>query len=195
MAWQGWSRKSLSLLLIGSLAFNVGVGVTFGVQAYDRFAARERPDDGRPGRGPGRGARGPRGPRGLEMLNLTPEQKVQTDAARESFFEQVSGLRRQVREQHEALTGLMRAAEPDREAIAAQIGEISRLREQMDWRVVEHFLNVKRLLEPAQHEAFNDMIGRAFSRGGPGYGQFGGRRGHHKRMEKGRRGAPYRGDE
>lgn len=192
MAWRGWSRKSLSLLLIASLAFNVGVGVTFGVQAYSKYAAPDRPDGPRRGRGPGHG---PRGMRGLEKLNLTPEQKAQTDAARNSFFERVRELRREIRAQNDVLTNLMSPAVPNREAIAAQIGEISRLRAQMDRDVVEHFLNVKQLLDPSQHEAFNDMIQRAFSRGGPGHGPFGGPRGRHKGPGHGKRGALHQGDE
>ena len=188
MAWRGWSRKSLSLLLIASLAFIVGVGVTSGVQAYSKYATPDRPD------GPRRG-RGHRGPGCIEKLNLTPEQQAQMDAARDSFFERVGELRREIRAQHDVLTDLMSPAEPDREAIAVQIDEISLLRAEMDRSVVEHFLDVKQLLDPEQHEAFNDMIHRAFSRGGPGHGPFGGHRGRHKGPGHERRGTLHQGDE
>jgi Spy/CpxP family protein refolding chaperone len=178
--------------LIASLAFNVGVGVTFGVQAYHKYATPDRPDAPRRGRGLGHG---PRRMHGLEKLNLTPEQQAHMEAARDSFFVRVRELRRTVREQHEALTELMSPAEPDREAIAVQIDEISRLRAEMDWSVVEHFLDMKQLLDPEQHEAFNDMIHRAFSRGGPGHGPFGGHGGRHKGPGHKRRGALHQGDE
>ena len=192
MAWQGWSLKSLSLLLIASLAFNVGVGVTFGVQAYSKYATPDRPDGQRRGRGPGHG---PRGMHGLEKLNLTPAQRAHMEAARDNFFGRVHELRRAIREQHDVLTDLMSPAEPDREAIAVQIDEISRLRAEMDRSVVEHFLDMKRLLDPEQHEAFNDMIHRAFSRGGPGHGPFGRHGGRHKGPGYGKRGTLHQDDE
>ena len=192
MAWRGWSRRSLSTLLIASLAFNVGVGVTFGVQAYHKYAAPDRPDGPWPGRGRGYG---PRGMHGLEKLNLTPEQQAHMEAARDGFFEQIRELRRAVREQHDVLTSLMSAAEPDRQAIELELSEIARLRGQMDRHVVEHFLDVKQILEPEQHEAFNEMIHRAFSRGGRGHGPFGGHHGRHKGRGRKGRGALHEGDD
>jgi hypothetical protein len=58
----------------------------------------------------------------------------------------------------------------------------------MDRRVVEHFLDSKSFLEPPQHERFNKMIRRAFSRGGPGGMGRDGHRGPRGGRGHGRRG-------
>ena len=182
MSWQGWNRRSLSLLLIASLAFNIGVGATFGALAYRKYSASDilgQPRDRRGG--PGRfGA--------LGRLNLTPDQETQMTEAREKMIELVRELRQELKQENRVLTELMVAPEPDREAITAQLSRVASLREQMDRYVVEHFLNTKQLLAPEQHEAFNEMIRRAFARGGPGGGGHGGPRGPHKGPGRGRRG-------
>ncbi len=179
MAWRGWSRKSLSLLLIVSLAFNIGVGVTFGVMAYRNLTTPRRPHG--PGDGPGRF-------HSLRDLELSPEQETQMKAAREKMIERVHELRRAVREENRVLTELMTAPEPDREAIAGQVGRITAARQQMDRHVVEHFLDVRGLLDPDQQEAFNKTIRRAFSRGGPGARGLGGHHGPGKGRGHGREG-------
>ena len=179
MLTTGRRRNWLTLLLIASLAFNVGVVATFGVMTYRKRA--EPPDHGPRGQGHGR-------PDICKMLDLTEEQDAQMQASRRAMREEVRELRREIREENLALTDLIGALEPDRELIAAQLGKIASLREQMDRRVVEHFLDSKSFLEPAQHEMFNKMVRRAFSRGGPG-GM--GRDGH--RGPRGSRGRGMRG--
>ena len=179
MAWRGWSRKSLSLLLIVSLAFNIGVGVTFGVMAYRNLTTPRRPH--RPGDGPGRF-------HSLKELNLTPEQESQMKAAREKMIGRAHELRRAVKEEHKVLTDLMAAPEPDREAIEEQLSKIAVVRQQLDRHVVEHFLDVRGFLDPDQQEAFNKTIRRAFSRGGPGARGLGGHHGPGKGRGHGREG-------
>ena len=179
MAWQGWSRKSLSLLLIVSLAFNIGVGVTFGVMAYRNLTTPRKPH--RPGDGPGRCD-------SLEDLKLSPEQEAQMKAAREKMIERVHELRRAVKEEQKVLTDLMTAPEPDGEAIEEQLGRIAAARQQLDRHVVEHFLEVRKLLNPNQQEAFNKTIRRAFSRGGPGARGLGGHHGLGKGRGRGGKG-------
>ena len=179
MAWQGWSRKSLSLLLIVSLAFNVGVGVTFGVMTYRNLTTSRKPDQ--PGHRPGRFHL-------LEDLRLSPEQESQMKAARAKMFERVHELRRAVREEHRVLTNLMAAPEPNREAIEEQVSKIAAVRQQLDRHVVEHFLDVREFLDPDQQVAFNKTIRRAFSRGGPGGRGLGGHHGPGKGRGHGREG-------
>ena len=180
MAWQGWSRRSLSLLLIVSLAFNIGVGVTFGVMAYYRKLTPHRQPH-RPGERPGRFDP-------LKALNLSPEQEAQMKAGREKMIERVHELRRAVKEGHRILADLMVGPEPDREAIEKQLTEIAAARQQLDRRVVEHFLNAREFLDPDQQEAFNRMIRRAFSHGGPGGRGLGGHHGAGKGRGYGRKG-------
>lgn len=180
------ARQSLRLvwlILIASLAFNAGVGVAFGVLTFRKYATPS--ERGQRRDGPGR-------LQSLDRLNLTPDQEVTTASAREEMTGRVHELRQGLKDEHAVLTDLMTAPELDREAIATQLSTIASSRERVDRCVVEHFLRIKELLEPDQQEAFNEMIRRAFSCGGPGRGGFGGLRGHHKGPGRGRRGT-FRG--
>jgi Spy/CpxP family protein refolding chaperone len=170
------------LLLIASLAFNVGVGATFGALAYRKHSTPSMRGDRKEHRG-GPGRLGV-----LKRLNLTPDQEMQITEARGKMIELVRELRHELKQENRVLTELMVAPEPDREAITVQLSRVTSLREKMDRHVVEHFLNTKQLLAPDQHEAFNEMIHRAFSHGGPGRGGHGGPRGPHDRPGRGRRG-------
>jgi Spy/CpxP family protein refolding chaperone len=195
MSREGWSRTSLWLILIASLAFNAGVGVTFGVLAYRQYAAprdsergpREREKE------PGERGRGRCLARLIEKLDLTPEQAAQLETAEEKMRQGIRELRRESRKENEALAELMSAPDPDREAIAAQLASIASLRGTMQEQVVEHYLDMKKLLGPDQQEELNKMIRRVFSRGGPGGGGPSGPRGPHHRSGCGKRG-PFHGE-
>ena len=175
-------RRFLWLALIASLAFNAGVGATVGVRAYQQVSD----PDGRRHR--------PGGCRLTEELNLTPEQAESVAAARVEMMDGLRGLRGQLREVRQALTELMTAAEPDRDAIAEQIGRIASLDEQKHHRLVAHFLDIKQLLNPDQQEAFNETIRRGMSRHGRRHGGFGGP-GHHGRRAAHGNGKPVHSDD
>lgn len=141
-------RNGLWLLVIVSLAFNVGFGTTFGVRTYRHH-----------GRGGEHGNSSAR--RSLhEALNLSTEQTAQMDAAREKLLGQVDELRQQLGVESEALAELVTADEPDSAAMAAQLDSVASLRRQIQQRVLEHFLEVKELLRPDQREAFDEVIRR-----------------------------------
>lgn len=189
MSSAGLNRKAVWLALIASLAFNAGVGTTFGVRTYRKYRSPCPQRDHQPCRdGPCRFG-------SLGMLDLTPEQHAQMKAARGKMMESGCEVRHEVREQIEVLTELMAASDPDREAIAAQVSKIARLREQLDRRMVEHFLDAKHMLDPDQQGAFNELIRRAFSRGGPGRAGHGGPCGHGKGPGRGRRGSFHDGND
>ena len=169
-----WLRgKSVWLLLIASLAFNVGVGTTFGVRTYQHY---RKPCER--GRGPGHAGL-------LNELNLTPDQVEQTEAIKQKVFEGARYLRRELKQESEILAGLIAAPQPDREAITVQLGRISALHEQKLRQVVEHFLDIKELLDSEQCEAFNETIHRVFLRGRLGRPGFGGHHGPHGRPDRG----------
>ena len=77
MAREGWNRKSLSWLLIASLAFNTGVGVAFGVLTYRKHAAPSEPNE-RKGHWERRGRGGPLDPVAVGRWPLRPTQPAQT---------------------------------------------------------------------------------------------------------------------
>ena len=181
-----WHNRALWLVLVASLAFNAGVGATVGVRAYNRYAGHS-PSDGphRPGRGP----------RMLQDLDLTEEQRTQLRAAREGLRERHQQLGETIRAETDILADLLTAAEPDRETIASQVSKLAELREQLDWDLVDHLLDIRHMLKPAQYEAFDEVIRHTLHRGGKGRHGPGGPRGLHRGPGEGRRGRWHRGDD
>ena len=174
------NRRWLVLVCVASLAFNAGVGATVGVRTYRRLVGPGREFQGKPqGESPGEargwGRRGDRGARGEygrgqresrlhQALGLSQDQAESLRLARKTMFENVGALRGVLRDENRALSDLIAAPKPDRVAIDAQLGRIASLRAEIDLRVVEHFLGIKEILEPEQHEAFNEVVHRAFNR-------------------------------
>lgn len=146
----------LLMVLIASLALNAGVGATFGVRALTG------PRDERDHRRGGREHRLP------EMLGLPPEEAERVREQESKLFADIDALREQLRPQHEALTALMTAPEPDREAIRAQLIDINTTRNQMTGRLVEHLLDVRATLDAPRREKLDEFIKRRFERHGPG---------------------------
>lgn len=174
MSSNAWNRRTIWLVFIASLAFNAGVGATVGVRAYNRYAV-QRPDvETLP----------PDRPRHLlRRLDLSPQQRARLHAARDDLRERHRQLGEQLRDETDVLTELLSASDPDREAVAAQISLIADLREQLDHDMVDHLLEVRRMLQPAQYEAFNEIVHRALHRGGLGKH---GPRGPHGGFRRGR---------
>ena len=151
-------RNGLWLLVLVSLAFNVGFGTTFGVRTYRHYCRA-----GGDGNGNAR--------RSLqEALNLSPEQTAQMDDARAKLLLQVDELRQQLSVEREALAELVTAGEPDSAAMATQLDSVASLRREIQRRVLEHLLEMKKLLRPEQREAFDEVIRRhIFPRNGHGH--------------------------
>ena len=150
------SRYSLPWwLLLISLAFNLGFGATYGTRTY----------------GPVGGWR--RGPEGARMrerwrepLDLTDEQKARFDEINGALMEQIGRHRQQMRDARMELADLLIETEPDPGAIAVLLDEISAIQRDAQQLVVERLLQQKRLLEPGQLEAFNEVIRREVFSGG-----------------------------
>ena len=175
-AWQG---RILWLVLIASLAFNAGVGSTFGVRAYHRFVEPAR--FGRPG-GP------PHGPRLLHALNLTEEQQVFLRNERGKLRERHHEVFQKIQMETDVLGDLLTSSEPDPGAIQSQLQKLAEFRQRLESDLVEHLLEVRRMLQPAQHEAFDEVICHTLHRGGKRHHGFRGAYGVH-----GGRGHPGRG--
>lgn len=184
MAWL--ASKWHWLVLIGSLAFNAGVGTTFGVRAYNRHAEFF-------------GGPGPRHRHRefLEHMNLRPEQIAKIEAEGEALHTQMRELHRAFRKESAVLADLLLAEEPDRDAIAAQLDKLAQMHRTKQEQVVEHVLRFSELLDDDQRPPFEGSIRRIIRRcglGPPGFdkhprhrGQFGppgegrGRGGGHRR--------------
>jgi Spy/CpxP family protein refolding chaperone len=162
-----WNRKVEVVVLIASLAFNAGVGVTAGVRSYQERCEREdRPRHGR-------------GFNLLEGLDLRPEQVERFQGPQDALSAELRDLHRTLRDEQAALTELLLAAEPDRQAVADQITAISALKESVQRRMTDHLLDIKAQLDPEQVESFNEILARRMARWqGPREGRGGSRGGH-----------------
>jgi len=127
MAWL--ASRWYWLVLIGSLAFNAGVGTTFGVRAYSQHTEFL-------------GRRGPRhGPGNLlKQLDLRPEQMAAIEAEGETLHAQMRELHRAFREVSAKLADLLMVDKPDRDAIAAQLDKLAEMHRTKQEQVVEHVL-------------------------------------------------------
>jgi Spy/CpxP family protein refolding chaperone len=135
-------------VLIISLAFNIGFGVTFGVRSCRHFCERESRSEGT-------------SLRNLhELLNLTPEQDALMLSAKENLLRQVERVQQELTVERTTLATLLAASEPDRKAIAVQLDKIAALQQQLQRNVVEHLLEEKGVLAPVQQATFNEIIRR-----------------------------------
>ena len=101
--------------------------------------------------------------------NLTEEQRVKVDAAREKFYADTEALRTQLREKQFALREEMNKETPDSAKVAQLQKELSQYEAEFDQKRVQHQLEMRQLLPE----------GSRYPGHGPGHGR--GFRGNHGR--------------
>ncbi len=152
------------LLIIVSLAFNVGFGSTLAVQKVRQMCA---------GRCGGTGM-GPALCQShlFDSIDLSPEQKQQFTAAQEALMADMAVLRDELSAERAKLGELLTADTPDRDAIQAQLDRISALQRRVQERVVEHLLSQRKQLSPAQRTQYDELISKRICPcGGSGTGK------------------------
>jgi len=155
--------KGMWLVLIGSLAFNAGMGTTFGVRAYQHRHG-----------GPPEFRHERRHRAFLDGLDLRPEQLAKIEAEADALHAQMRELHGALADESAMLADLLVAVEPDREAITAQLDRLAEMHKEKQRQVVDHFLRVSELLDDQQRGAFEDAIRDTFLRfgaGRPGFGK------------------------
>ncbi len=153
--------RGLGLLLVVSLAFNLGFSATYGVRAYQGHCLCKK----RAGKTCLKHVH--------QELKLSDEQVLQMEADMGSLFRRVGELKHELRTETEVLADLMMDLEPDRSAIALQLDKIAELQRRVQQAVVDHLLEGKAILSPEQQELFGRHIRRwihAHAGGGPGGG-------------------------
>ena len=146
-----------TLLLIISLAFNVGACLAVAVQAHGEQPPRSKRGDGKRHCG------------GLaDKLGLSPEQEAIISTAREALFEALRELKQRLHAESDVLADLLTACEVDMEAVSDQVERVATVRNEIQWRMVRHLLSVREVLAPDQLESFEDFAGRVLSRSGHG---------------------------
>ena len=146
-----------TLLLIISLAFNLGACLAVAVQASGGQPSRPQRRDDRRHR-----------ERLTEKLNLSPEQSEILSASRDELFEELDALKRRLHEESSALADLLTASELDMDAVSAQAEKVAAARDEIHWQMVEHLLSIREVLEPDQLESFKEFARKVLSRSGRG---------------------------
>lgn len=144
--------RGKTLLLIVSLAFNLGACLAVAVQVRGEGVADRRGDDRK------------RHPEHLsDKLNLSPEQEEIVTASRERLFEELRAMKGRLHEESDGLAELLAAAEVDPAAVSAQVDRVAAVRNEMQERLVKHLLDVRDVLEPDQRESFREFAGKVLS--------------------------------
>lgn len=137
------------LLLIVSLAFNVGFGSTLAVQKV-RKSCGSRCDSPVMDRSLCQ-------TRLLDLLDLSPEQADRVAAAQASLLAEMAALRDEVATERSRLGELLTADVADEAAIASQLDRVCAVQRRVQQRVVAHVLAQKECLTPEQRAKFNEL--------------------------------------
>jgi Spy/CpxP family protein refolding chaperone len=138
------------LLLIVSLAFNVGFGSTLAVQKVRQMCGGRC---GGPGMGPALCQS-----HLFDSIDLSPEQTQQFTRAQEALMADVAAWRKACAAERAKLGELLTADAPDDDAIQAQLDRISSLQRRVQGRVVEHLLKQREQLTPEQRTQYDELI-------------------------------------
>ena len=101
----------------------------------------------------------------FENLFLRPDQLKTMRETATRFRTIIDEKRRAVASKRKELIALMRQDNPDRDAIAAVVSEISGMQEEMQRMIAMHMLDMKAELDKEQQRKFLDLIDNAMTEG------------------------------
>jgi hypothetical protein len=105
----------------------------------------------------------------LDLIpDLTGEQHAQLQEIRRVFLPKVAGIRQNMRLKRTELAELLFTEPADKTRIYDVAEEISRRQAELEHAVIEHILEEKQLLTPAQKTKFYEIIVEQFASGGLG---------------------------
>lgn len=94
----------------------------------------------------------------FDQLRLEPGQRARAEQEKKRLMQDIRQLQGRLSSEREALMGLLMSPEPDLAAIDRQLARISGAQSAVQRRVVDHFLDERRELTPAQRQAFQEVI-------------------------------------
>ena len=105
----------------------------------------------------------------LDLIpDLSPEQRGKVQEIRRDFLPKVEGIRRNLRQNRSELASLLFAEPADKDLIFDKAREIAFHQSELEREVIEHILEERDLLTPAQKRRFYEIIIGQFSSGGLG---------------------------
>ncbi len=93
-----------------------------------------------------------------EELNLSPEQLEKFEPGRDSFHAYLNRQGKRIQARRLELIDLLAEDVPDRKAIEAKHKQIQLLQQQMQTRVIDHFINESSILTAEQRKKFFVLI-------------------------------------
>ncbi len=146
MRWIIAHTNAFGLLLIVSLAFNVGFGATFGVRTL-HHAVHGTAVDG-----------GGHFSSLHQKLGLSQEQRDDVKMSGDKLFDQIYELRSSLRMETDALADLITSDAPDPQLLAHHLERMGHVRSMIERHALEHFLEVRGHLREDQRSDFDEMI-------------------------------------
>ena len=145
MAWL--ESRWVVICLIASLAFNVGVGSTFGARIIEHHFGKMHGE-----------SHGARHRRFHEQLKLSPEQEKRIQLDVDRVHPQLRQVNDAIDQERADLAELLVARRPDRTAIAAGLERLNELQGQRQQLIVDYMLRFSDLLDDQQRETCRDII-------------------------------------
>jgi Spy/CpxP family protein refolding chaperone len=105
----------------------------------------------------------------LDLIpDLREEQRAQVQEIRKVFLPKVEGIRQNLRSKRAQLAELLFEEPPNRSMIHTIAEQIMAQQSELEKEVLEHILEERELLSPAQKRRFYEIIVEQFSSGGLG---------------------------
>lgn len=101
----------------------------------------------------------------FEGLSLRPDQLKSMRETATKFRKVIDEKRQLIASKRKELITLMRQDNPDKNAIAVVVSEISKMQEEMQRMIAIHMLSMKTGLDKEQQEKFLDLIENAMTEG------------------------------
>lgn len=113
----------------------------------------------------------------LDLIpDLTAEQRQRVQEIRETFLPKVEKIRQGLCQKRLLLAEVLFSQSSDRSEVHSVVQEILRYQSELEHEVVEHILEEKEILNPAQQKRFYNIILEQFAHGGLGVHDIKGRR-------------------
>ncbi len=105
----------------------------------------------------------------LDLIpDLTEQQRAQVQEIRSEFLPKIEGIRKNMRLERARLAELLFEEPVDLKLIYSVAEQISAHQSELEREVIEHILEERELLSPAQNRRFYQIILEQFSSGGLG---------------------------
>jgi len=148
-------NSTLKFLLIVSLILNISFLGAAGYQYYKKSTYWTSPF----------GYEMKKGHFLFEELSLRPDQMKTMRETATKFRAIIDEKRQAVASKRKELITLMRQDNPDRQAIATIVSQISEIQEQMQGMIAMHMLDIRAGLDKDQQKKFLDLIENAMTEG------------------------------